>query len=210
MLFFGFLLTCQFLCFSWFFNWFRLSYSLPPTVVFMTIRYLHSLALYLYWNELRNALLSFPQPGFIWKYEKNRFFLIFHSWRDIRTERHWRKKNYFLVMSLCLNKYMIKFHVFINIIFQKYDLKQKLIFQNFRKSIWHFTWITKWQYRKNFDLLQLVVFDIIRILLAFFIFFNLQWNMMNTKLSSNSYGSHRASVHLVSCPRKYWPGSISS
>ena len=32
------------------------------------------------------------------------------------------------VMSLCLNKDMSKFHVFINIFFQKYDPKQKFLY----------------------------------------------------------------------------------
>ena len=38
--------------------------------------------------------------------------------------------------------------------------------------------------QKTFDILQLIVFDIMRILFGFFIFVNLQWNMMTNKLSS--------------------------
>ena len=45
------------------------------------------------------------------------------------------KTRKFSIMSLRLIKDMSKFHVFSNIIFQKYDPKQMLIFQIFRKSI---------------------------------------------------------------------------
>ena len=44
-----------------------------------------------YWKELRNVKLSFTQPGYRKKCETNRCFLIFHSWKGIRTKTHWLK-----------------------------------------------------------------------------------------------------------------------
>ena len=94
------------------------------------------------------------------------------------------------VMSLRLINDIIKLHVFNTIIYQKYDPKQKLNFQIFRKPIWNFLCVLIYKgphdnmERKDFDLLQLIVLDIMRILLGFFLFFNVQWNMMTTQLSS--------------------------
>ena len=48
----------------------------------------------------------------------------------------------------------------------------------FRSITWY--WIT-WQCGKNLDLWQLIVLDILRI------FFNVQWNMMTTKLSPMTF-----------------------
>ena len=77
-----------------------------------------------------------------------------------------------LVMSPYLIKAMRKFYVFNNIIYQKYKPTQSSIYS----FVWYqfdiflcgfIWWKINWRYGKNFDLLQLIIPQIMRILLAF-------------------------------------------
>ena len=92
-----------------------------------------------------------------------------------------------------LSKPWEKFYVIHNIIYQKYEQTQCSIYWFFCYqfdiflcgSYW---WRITWRYGKqNFDLLQLIIPEIMRILLSFFIFSYLQWTMITTKPTSTLY-----------------------
>ena len=51
-----------------------------------------------------------------------------------------------------------------------------------------------WKKKKNFDLLQLIILEIMRILLTFFIFSYLQWNMITTSFTSISKDIKKVSI----------------
>ena len=99
-----------------------------------------------------------------------------------------------LVMSLCLIKDMSQFHVFFNQI-KKKILSKKNSFSTFLEnqfSIFNennltMDHLTIWRRRKNFDLLQLIVFDIITNLLAFSYFstYSEMWSPPNFPLFPN-------------------------
>ena len=87
-----------------------------------------------------------------------------------------------LVMSPYLIKAMRKFYVFNNIIYQKYEPTQRSIysFVCFQFAIYFYVGSIGEEStediggKNHFDLLQLIILEIIRILLAFFIFSYLQ------------------------------------
>ena len=79
-----------------------------------------------------------------------------------------------LIMSPCLFKAMRKFCVFNNIIYQKYEPTQSLIysFVCFQFDMYFYVGLfdeesTEDMEKRNFDLLQLIISEIMRILLAF-------------------------------------------
>ena len=85
-----------------------------------------------------------------------------------------------LVMSPYLIKVMRKFYDFNNIIHQKYEPTQRSIYSSvcYQFAIYFYVGSIREEstedMEKNFDLLQLIILEIMRILLAFFIFSYLQ------------------------------------
>ena len=91
-----------------------------------------------------------------------------------------------------LIKAMRKFYISNNIIYQKYEPTQSLIYSivcyQFDIYLYVGSFDEEWtedMEKKNFDLLQSIIPEMIRILLDFFIFSYLQWNMITTSFSSS-------------------------
>ena len=133
-----------------------------------------NICIYLYWNELRNAGLSFPTPGYSQKYETNICFFLYLIPGKAYGLRHIDgKARTCLVMSPYLIKAMRKFYGVNNIIYQKYEPTQSSIYSSvcyqfdinfYEGSIDEES--TEDREKKNFDLLQLIITEIMRILLA--------------------------------------------
>ena len=110
-----------------------------------------------------------------------------------------------LFMSLCLIKDISKCYVFINMIFQKHDPKQQLIFQILEKIRFDTFYVdnlimdhlTIWK-ENNFHLLQLIVLDIMRIFISFFIFFNIQ-TLLNKQIIENNCDNPQNSDSEIKC-----------
>ena len=135
-------------------------------------------------------------------------------WKTYRLREVDATTRNLLVMSLCLIKDMSKFHVFIYKISQKYDPKQKEIFHikkkiNLKFVMWIAWSLNTWRYgeeEKNFHLLQLIVFDIMRILLAisYFSTYSEIWSPPNFPLVRGR------SLDGFCCFQKLWSTSLAA
>ena len=126
---------------------------------------------------------------------------------SLETHMDWesltQKKNRFFCSYLyVLSKTWANSMFFINIICQKFDPKEELIFYIYIFLTDIFRWITwlwtTWWYGKNFDILQLIVFDIMKILSApsYFSTYSEIWSPPNFPLH-NRFKSYTASQMAV-------------
>ena len=166
-----------------------------------------NMGIYLYWNELRNAVLSVPQPGYSssigstirigresWCLPYAGFFLYYIPGKAYRLRHINGKTRTCLVMSPYLIKAMRKFYVFNNIIYQKFEPTQSSIYSLVCYQVDVYFYMGSIDEESTEDMEENKLWPLTidhsednEDSISFFIFFYLQWNMITTKFTSTYF-----------------------